>query len=316
MRKIMLFTACLLIFSCKKVDKEPSVKANVDSKSILLDKSLVVFVSPSATKLEKLKKSMGADFFTIADDANFYYSDAISILDSLNVKYINADETTKFTYTDKNNNPVEIEKTDKNWYALLYDNDEKTYKIIDLIAFSEEYKKQFPVKNIEYVDIEDYNLSKKENYSIIKELKCDLNQDKIEDEIIVYKNNKEFNSDDEFSKKSLIVVFFGVGNNKYRKVENSNIFANDSNDFFGNLVINDNLFNVELNNEIPDQYMIDKVITFKYDNLSKCILLSKYSQILSGDKNETLFYTNKNFGKISFEEYDSNTILNKIRIIR
>jgi hypothetical protein len=184
-----------------------------------------------------------------------------------------------------------------------------------LLTFSKEYNKFYNSnistnKNVK--TLEDFNLEKKEKYSILKEIKCDINQDNIEDEILVYKNNKDFDSDDDTTKQSPVVVYLGIGNNKFEKSENPNIFANDSNDFFKNLVVKDNFFTVELNNEVADKYVIDKYITFKYDKESKSIILFKYGQNSLGDKNEKLLYTSKDFGKIYFEQYDSNTILGKV----
>ncbi|EKT3967178.1 hypothetical protein NTJ12_002260 [Flavobacterium psychrophilum] len=321
MKNLILLITCIVIFSCKKntENSKEVTKSEIieNTNSIILNKNSVIFISPSSNKLEAMKKKMGKDFFTIADDANFYSANATQFLDSIKVKYSNEDETKIFSFTDKNNNLVQIKNSDKenSWYAILYNNDSKEYRIVDILMFSEDFKK-FYNKN-ESPDssartLEDFNLEKQKKYSIIKEIKCDLNQDNIADKILVYKNNKEFKSDDDTTKPSPVVVFLGVGNDRFQKFENPNIFPNDSNDFFKNVVIKDNFFTVELNNEVPDKYVIDKYITFKYDKLSKSIVLFKYGQNLFGDKNETLLYTSKNFGTISFEQYDSNTIFEKV----
>lgn len=321
MKKIILLITCIVIFSCKK-NNENTVKVSHNEiseglNSIILNKNSIIFISPSSDKLGAMKKSMGEDFFTIADDANFYYSNAIQFLDSLNVDHNDEDETKIFLFKDKNNNVVHIENSNKKniWYAILYDNDKKEYKTTSLLNFSEEYNKFYNrniLTNKNAKTLEEFNLEKKGKYSILKETKCDINQDNIEDEIFVYKNNKEFDSDDDSTKQSPIVIFLGIGNNKFEKSENPNIFVNDSNDFFKNLVVKDNFFTVELNNEVPDKYVIDKYITFKYDKRSKRIILFKYGQNSLGDKNENLLYTSKDFGEIYFEQYDSNTILEKI----
>ena len=317
MKRIILLITCLLLFSCKQNSKNTKQVSGTilsdSSKSIILDKNIIIFISPSSKKLAIMKKNMGEDFFTIADDANFYYSNAIQFLDSLKINHRDENETKAFLFKDKNGKQVQISNNSKenNWYVILYNNNKKEFKIVSLSTFSEEYIKFYTVKNI-ITTVEAFNSEKEGKFSIIKESKCDINQDRIEDKIIVYKNNKEFDSDDDTTKQSPIVVFLGVGNNKFKKFENPNIFSNDSNDFFENLVIKDNFFTVELNNEVPDQYLIDKHITFKYDKPTESIVLFKYVQNLSGDKNETLMYTSENFGKIDFEQYNSNTILRKI----
>ena len=317
MKRIILLITCLLLFSCKQnggnIEKLSATIVSDSSKSFILDKNIIIFISPSSKKTAIMKKNMGEDFFTIADDANFYYSNAIHFLDSLKIDHLDENETKVFLFKDKNGKQVQIKNSSKrnDWYAILYNNDKKEFKITALSAFSEEYRKLYNEKN-NITTMEAFNFAKEGKFSIIKQIKCDLNQDGIEDKIIVYKNNKEFDSDDDSTKQSPIVVFLGVGNNKFKKFENPNIFSNDSNDFFENLIIKDNFFTVELNNEVPDQYIIDKHITFKYNKLTESIVLIKYVQNLSGDKNETIIYTSENFGKIDFEQYNSNTIVPKI----
>lgn len=321
MQKVILLIIFTLIFSCKKdnenIKRIVDTKISKSTKSIILDQNCIIFISPSSNKIEAMKKSKGEDFFTMADDANFYYSNAIQFLDSLNRNYMNKNENETLLFKDSNNTLVKIKNNDEGnaWYAILYDNDNKKYKVTGLLSFSEEFKKFYNINsqtNEIVKTFEDFNLEKKGKYSIIKEITCDLNKDNIQDKIVVYKNNKEFVSDDDTTKESPVSVFFGIGNNKFEKFENPKIFGNDSNDFFKNLVVKDIFFTVELYNEVPNKYVINKYITFKYDIDSKKIILFKYGQNLFGDKNETLLYTSKDFGKIYFEQYDSNTILEKV----
>ena len=157
------------------------------------------------------------------------------------------------------------------------------------------------------------NVEKAGFYRFILEKKMDLNLDGFEDNVLVFKNNKEFSSDDEESKKSPIVIFLNKGNGMYQKFENSTIYSNDSNDFFGQIVVKDNFITIEINNEVPNEYVIDKFITFKYDKVINEPILFKYGENISGNKNEKKLFTNKNFGLIKFGEYNSNTIFEKCK---
>lgn len=50
-------------------------------------------MSPSEKSIENLKKAKGEDFYTMADDANNYYSNASGFLDSMKVSYVNYDDS-------------------------------------------------------------------------------------------------------------------------------------------------------------------------------------------------------------------------------
>lgn len=121
--------------SCKRNDdKKIQVKNNKDT--IFLNEKSVLFISPSIKKLEKLKKQYGEDFYTIADDANYYSANALEYMDSLHEKYLNRNENTIIAYKDKGKVKI-IPLSQKNWYSILYKNN--NYEIVDLVNFKKEY---------------------------------------------------------------------------------------------------------------------------------------------------------------------------------
>jgi len=77
-------------------------------------------------------------------------------------------------------------------------------------------------------------------------------------------------------------------------------------DIFKKLVVKDSFFTIELENEIPNQYFVDKYITFKYDKVKKQLILHKYGEKINEINSKV--YSYKEFGTILFEDYKSNTI--------
>lgn len=77
-------------------------------------------------------------------------------------------------------------------------------------------------------------------YKLKSEIQCDLNQDNIKDEILIFKSKDDYNRFDEITYKGPIIIFIGTKNGKYEKYENSNIFPNNHNDFFNTIVTKHN----------------------------------------------------------------------------
>lgn len=150
------------------------------------------------------------------------------------------------------------------------------------------------------------------NFSLEKKQVCDLNNDNLKDFILVFKNNKEFDSDDMTTKSAPIIVLLNKSDGSYTQFENDEIYPNNFNDYFKSLVIKDSFFTVELSNEDPNNYNVDKYITFNCNKDD--ILLHKYSEITYSSNGKTTQenYSNKNFGIIKFGDFNSNTILDKM----
>jgi hypothetical protein len=153
------------------------------------------------------------------------------------------------------------------------------------------------------------------NFSLVKKQSVDLNGDGKKDEILIFGNNQDFNSEDNKTKSAPIIVLMNDGNNSYSKYENNNIYPNDFNDFFQKLVVKDNYFTIELSNESPDEYTSSKYLTFKYEKNNKNIILYKYLEVIdwSNDKPTNLNYSEKDFGTISFQNFDTNIMKKNIK---
>lgn len=330
---IILSSLIFFLFSCKSENKstpnEDSQTAKTVEKnsSTILNENCVIFISPSDTKIVEMKKKLGNDFYTIADDINFYSANAYEFLDSLKVKHIEANETTKFTFNDKNNILTDIiDNNNKNdWFSILYNDNDKNFKITNLIDFKANYKSFFKIKSNSNTSIKGINEIETEmnsKYSMIKNIKCDLNKDKLEDIILVFepKNQSSSNNSDTVM-DSPVLVMINQGNNKFSVSKNLNIIqtinSNCPSDGFGNIVLKDNYFTIE-QNICGGWYLADEYITFKYDLEKKELILHKFSQSLTDRKNPEkeipeLNLTNKKFGNIYFEGFNRETILEKFK---
>lgn len=114
-------------------------------------------------------------------------------------------------------------------------------------------------------------------------------------------------------KTAPIAVLLNNQNKNYKILINENIYPNDFGDAFRNLVVKNHFFTVELSNEVPDKYISEKYITFKFNEKSKEILLSKYGENIDWNdgKRDNILCSEKNFGKILFQNFSSNDIRNK-----
>ncbi len=111
----------------------------------ILDKDMVILISPSENTIEHLKNSMGDgdDFYVMADDVNYYRSLIYDYLSDIHQPYLIKHDDTTFFYKQKNGEIRQIQNNNSNsfWWALLYNHENRKYRIVDLIDFKEEYEK-------------------------------------------------------------------------------------------------------------------------------------------------------------------------------
>lgn len=303
---------CLNFVSCKKTDTVAKTGASLTSDTLILDNNAVIFVSPSDKEIERLKKMQGDDFYTIADDANNYFSIASSYLDSLKVSYKNED-TDKIIGYKKDGKFFRIPAEKSSWYAVLYKNG--NFKTVNFVDFQDQYKLFFDTSNQKTKQNDPAKIIDSisgKGYSVVEKKECDLNNDSFKDLIVVFANQKEINPQDPKTKIAPIVVLINQNNTSYKVFSNSNIYPNSFADAFKNLVVKSSFFTIELTNEIPDHYTSDKYITFKYDATKNNIFLSKYGENINWKDTKTTskICTSKDFGEISFESYNSDNIRN------
>jgi hypothetical protein len=156
----------------------------------------------------------------------------------------------------------------------------------------------------------------KQGFKSVFEKDCDLNQDKNEDKIIVYSTDFPEKTGPNDYKEYIVVVFISgklfQNKNIISKYYTGNVAAG-----FNDIKIKDNYFTVEQVNGWGNG-IVKEYTTFKYSKETKGINLDKYSRIENqrsdGDEKEKTYnYNIKNFGNISFEDYNSETILEKCR---
>ncbi|MDR3025139.1 MAG: hypothetical protein LBV25_14105 [Chryseobacterium sp.] len=310
---IYMLLTCTFTIACKKsFESETSTFSKSDT--IFLNNQGVLFISPDDKDIDNLKKQQGDDFYTIADDANNYFSEASTYLDSMKIPYknYNSDHIIGFKTNEKF---VEIPKYKNPWYLIFYQNGK--YKVLDLIDVREEYPKFFNSRkptnsmNLDSKRIIDSVAGNK--YFVVEERDCDLNNDTFKDKIIILGNNNDVDPHDPDTRIAPILILLNEQNERYKILTNQYIYPNNFGDAFKRLVVKNQFFTIELSNEVPDKYISNKYITFRYDEKAGEIVLSKYGEIIhwnDGEKNNILC-SEKNFGKISFQEFSSNEIQNK-----
>lgn len=152
-----------------------------------------------------------------------------------------------------------------------------------------------------------------DQYSVLEEKDCDLNNDHLTDKIVVLANNRDLDPQDPDTKIAPVLILLNDQNKKYGVLKNENIYPNSFGDSFRKLVVKDRFFTVELFNEVPDDYTSEKYITFKFSEPSKEIVLSKYGEntVWSEGKKTNTLCSDKNFGKILLQDYRSDDIRTK-----
>ncbi|MBS7563812.1 hypothetical protein KHS38_05300 [Mucilaginibacter sp. Bleaf8] len=313
-----LLLAMLIIMFSVACNRSQKTKISIPSgtDTITLNDNEVIFISPSDQSIKKLKKKQGEDFYTVADDANNYFAEASSYLDSLEVSYKSYDDN-KIIVFNKNNKSVKIPRHTSPWYVIFYK--DGRYETLDLINVKEGYSKFFnnksPVnRNHLYAKPIIDSIAEKK-YSVVEEKECDLNTDGFRDMIIVFGNNSDIDTQDPTTKIAPVALLLNEQNKKYTVLINENIYPNNFGDAFKRLVVKNNYFTIELLNEIPDQYISEKYVTFKFNKVSKEVILSKYGESIDwndGKRNETLC-SDKDLGRILFQAYNSNTIQAKCK---
>jgi uncharacterized protein (UPF0335 family) len=156
----------------------------------------------------------------------------------------------------------------------------------------------------------------KQGFKSVFEKDCDLNQDKNQDKINVYSTDFPEKIGPNDYKEFIVCVYISGKSFKNKNII-SKYYADNVAAGFNDVKIKDNYFTIEQVNGLGNG-MVQEYTTFKYQKETNGIILHKYSRIENersdGDEKEkTYSYTNKNFGTISFENYNSETILEKCR---
>ncbi|MDR2238211.1 MAG: hypothetical protein LBE92_18965 [Chryseobacterium sp.] len=291
-------------------------------KNLILSLFISIFIPISCQQKKDIaenKNIIDSSFIgnleiTNANYINNYFSEASGYLDSLKTPYKNYEDN-KIIGFKHNNEFIRIASFKSPWYLIFFENGK--YKTLDMINIKNEYPKFFnhqehtALKNLDSKKIIDSIAKSK--YFTVEEKDADLNNDTFTDKVIVLGNNDDIDPQNPNTKVAPILILLNEQNKKYRILTNENIYPNDFGDVFKKLVIKNQFFTIELTNEVPDNYSTDKYITFRFDGKLNEIILSKYGENVhwnDGTQNNILC-SEKNFGKLSFQEFNSNTIRNQ-----
>ena len=99
-----------------------------------------VIISPTDTKINRLKKDNGDDFYTVADDNLFYIGSARQLLDSLKTKTIDTEATGQLTFKQKDGAYTSIDLSEFYWGIILFNGKDAPIEA-DITTFVSEYKR-------------------------------------------------------------------------------------------------------------------------------------------------------------------------------
>lgn len=165
-----------------------------------------------------------------------------------------------------------------------------------------------------HTDITQWIESKSTSANLDFNKECDLNQDHIKDRILVF-TPKDINDQPLFSSVYVLMGkkdggFTEYGNHKIINAHNSTSNAEG----FRDIAIKNSYFTVEEN--IASQPVQIKYTTFVFNKKNNAIYLHKLeaaSLFPDAAQDNEFAYSTKDFGKITFEEYDPMTVHNQQR---
>jgi hypothetical protein len=109
-----------------------------------ISESLVLIVNPTDEQIEEMKKEYGEeDFYTVADDASFYQAGAISLIDSVGVKRLNAEKSFALLVGESSPWTINIRKKGAPGWMLILFNKNKTPEIVPAIDVNREMLKNY-----------------------------------------------------------------------------------------------------------------------------------------------------------------------------
>ena len=155
MRQLIPILTLFFFISCNSSTKDESgEKAKTDSlenkTSTIIDQDVLttacaVIISPTDLKIDSLKKVYKDDFYTIADDNNFYVASATNYLDSVKTKIIYKKSMGIIKFKGTNGVSEEINLNESLWEILLFNG--KTEPIVaNLTNFVSDYNRYMEMK--------------------------------------------------------------------------------------------------------------------------------------------------------------------------
>lgn len=88
------------------------------------EKPVAVFIQPSDKKIEQMKKEDGEAFYTIADDAMYYQSQAIEYLEKMHIPFCFS-ENENHTFKKDGSTSYSVNQKCEGWCLILWNGKEK-----------------------------------------------------------------------------------------------------------------------------------------------------------------------------------------------
>lgn len=116
---ILSFPILISIFSCTKADHKPAVQKTVQDQKVKADtvitQTTILLLGPDEEEIAEIKKKQGEDnFYTIADDANYYSAEIFEAIPAtIYTDYKTIDFPKENYVFDKN-------KSENNWLIIDY----------------------------------------------------------------------------------------------------------------------------------------------------------------------------------------------------
>ncbi|WP_395077652.1 hypothetical protein [Flavobacterium sp.] len=264
---IGVFLISILITSCKKNEQTSQISTSTEKAQIINDTIIVstgiYLLSPNENEIDSLKKTMGDDnFYTVADDSNFYTS---KIYSQPNTKII----PVKFDKINfKNENYLFNKKSNKNnWLILDYKVGSKP-QIYSLVDFYLKLSEQNSSNTANTSDLDSFlNNEDFLNFSF------DINGDGKDDKIFSSKPNTG----------DSLVVYFYENNGYILKLKTTN-FSQDGGNQISEIKKKENGFSIVT--EFPQG--TDKYTYFINYSNNNFIVNSVTHQIDSSEDNSKL----------------------------
>lgn len=181
----------------------------------------LVFVYPTTEQIEIMKQRDGDDFYTVADDMNYYFSQQMELADNLDIKHISNNKR-KFKFITNNDKYyiVDIDKKDKGklseWTVIAF-NPLKKPELVFFVEADKKYLKEYFISENNNVE----SIKQKDTVPFIELDYFPVTENIFRKSTAIQKNNPEFviNSGEEFwytDKNNYKILIFEVGTDYHR----------------------------------------------------------------------------------------------------
>jgi hypothetical protein len=151
MKTYPVYLILLIFTSCATTDKKqqtipitPTVLHHVSADTMVITGRSVIFFQPDSVAMEKDRKEMGAENFSVAaDDASYYANSAAAYFKQVRLPIVYANQ--KYLKFVRNNQAATIIQPDtlsEGWGAILFDPSKEPLET-DLFSYAEDYQSYF-----------------------------------------------------------------------------------------------------------------------------------------------------------------------------